>query len=57
MKKQKNDCLKINDNILKILLEIKYKIVKIETKLGYHEKLIFLILGSIIAIIIKVFLL
>ena len=57
MVKKCNDIDNNDPDTIKLLLEIKYKLGKIEAKLSNHEKLIYIILSSLIAIIVKVFLL
>lgn len=57
MKKTSNKTCDVDPDINILLLEIKYKLGKIEGKLSTHEKLIYAILGSLVAIIVKIFLL
>lgn len=53
MKKRNSEKCEIYD----ILMEIKYKLGKIEEKINQHEKIIYVVLTGIITLLIKVFLL
>lgn len=57
MKSKEEEIIEEDPDINLLLLEIKYKLGIIEEKIKNHEKLIYIILGSILTLIIKVFLL